>query len=107
MDETTVGGRIKDRRIELSMTQEELARRVGYKSRSAIQKIEVGTNELKQKQIAAFAKALLTTPGFLMGWVDDKRPELSGEELRILLAYRDASEDTRSAVRRVLDIKEG
>ena len=99
-----VGRRVKERRIELNMTQEELACRVGYKSRSAIQKIEVGVNELKQKQIAAFAKALLTTPGFLMGWVEDKRPELSEEELRILLAYRDASEDTKGAVRRVLSI---
>ena len=35
-----VGERIKRRRIELDMTQEELAKKVGYKSRSSILLIE-------------------------------------------------------------------
>ena len=35
----TIGQRIKVRREELNMSQEELAKRIGYKSRSSINKI--------------------------------------------------------------------
>ena len=37
----TIGQRIKVRREELNMSQEELAKRIGYKSRSSINKIEL------------------------------------------------------------------
>ena len=36
----TVGDRIRKRRIELDLSQEELAKRCGYTSRSTINKIE-------------------------------------------------------------------
>lgn len=38
----TIGERIKFRREELGMSQEELAHKIGYKSRSAVNKIETG-----------------------------------------------------------------
>ncbi len=63
-----VGHNIMTARKRLGMTQEELALRVGYKTKSAINKIEMGIRDLPQKKIAAFAKALGTTPGHLMGW---------------------------------------
>lgn len=65
-----VGGKIKARREELGMTQDELAQKTGYRSRSSINKIEKGGNDLPQSKIAAFAKALGTTPSYLMGWED-------------------------------------
>ena len=37
----TVGERIAARRKDLNMTQEELARKLGYKSRSSVNKIEL------------------------------------------------------------------
>lgn len=70
---------IKNRRTELGMSQEELAEKMGYTSRSTIAKIEAGKNDIPQSKIQAFAKALDTTPGFLMGWEDDnlKSPEIT------------------------------
>lgn len=70
---------IKNRRIELGMSQEELAKKMGYISRSTIAKIESGTNDIPQSKIQAFAKALDTTPSFLMGWENDnlKSPEIT------------------------------
>ena len=62
---------IRKRRIELGLSQQDLAEKLGYKSRSAINKIEMGINDLTQSKIIAFAKALNTTPGELMG-LDDK-----------------------------------
>jgi len=66
-----LGERIKQRREELGMTQTELAERMGYKSRSSINKIENGTNDIVQSKVERFAKVLDTGIGFLMGW-DDK-----------------------------------
>lgn len=70
---------IKNRRTELGMSQEELAEKMGYTSRSTIAKIEAGKNDIPQSKIQAFAKALDTTPGFLMGWENDslKSPEIT------------------------------
>ena len=59
--------RIKMRRLELGMSQEELAFKLGYKSRSSINKIEMGDNDIPQSKILAFANALDTTPSYLMG----------------------------------------
>lgn len=46
-----VGKRIQERRTELRMTQEEFAKKVGYKSRSAIAKIETGNSDLPQTKV--------------------------------------------------------
>lgn len=69
-----IGKRIKNRRKELGITQEELAQKLGYKNKSTIAKIENGTNDIVQSKVVEFAKALDTTVAALMGW-DDTEPE--------------------------------
>lgn len=64
----SVGLRIRELRYRNNMTQEELALKVGYTSRSSINKIEKGMVDLPQSKIAEIADALGTTPGYLMGW---------------------------------------
>lgn len=59
---------IKERRIQLGLTQSELANKLGYADKSAIAKIEKGLVDLPQSKIKAFADVLETTPGELMGW---------------------------------------
>ena len=71
---TTLYDRIKARRKELNMSQEELANKLGYKSRSSVNKIEKGENDIPQSKIDAFAKALDTTPSYLMGWENNSFP---------------------------------
>lgn len=63
---------IKKRRKELGLTQSELARRVGYKDKTAIAHIEKGDIDLPQSKIVAFAEALSTTPGELLGEVENE-----------------------------------
>jgi len=46
-----IGAIIRDLREAKGMTQEELANKVGYTSRAAINKIESGANKLKQEKI--------------------------------------------------------
>ena len=69
---TNIGTKIASRRKELSMTQEELAKKMGYKSKSTINKIELGVNDIPQSKVVKFAKALDTTPGYLMGWHENE-----------------------------------
>lgn len=64
--------RIKSRREELGLTTEELAQRMGYKTRSSITKIETGKADIPQSKVKAFARALQTTTAYLMG-DDDAR----------------------------------
>lgn len=63
-----IGDRIRNRREALEMSQDELARRLGYKSRSSINKIERDASGLPQSKIIAIANALQTTPAYIMGW---------------------------------------
>ena len=67
----TIYDRIKDLRISHKMSQNDLAAKMGYKDGSMITKIESGKVDISQKKIIAFAKALDTTPAYLMGWTDD------------------------------------
>ena len=65
---SNIGDKIKERREALGMSQDELAEKMGYKSRSTIAKIEKGVNDVTQTNIVKFAEILKTTPAFLMGW---------------------------------------
>lgn len=59
--------RIKQRRLELGLTVEELAQKMGYKDKSSISKIENGKADIPQSKVVAFARALNTTTAFLVG----------------------------------------
>lgn len=67
----TLYSRIRERREALEMSQTELAEILGYSDRSTIAKIEKGVNDITQSKIEAFARALHTTPAYLMGWTTD------------------------------------
>lgn len=64
----TIGDRIRRKRIELGMSQEELADKLGFKSRSSVNKIEKDARNLTQSRIKAIADVLQTTPEYIMGW---------------------------------------
>lgn len=63
-----IGDKIKKRREELGMSQMDLALKVGFTSRSAITKVEKNINGVTGTKVEQFAKALNTTPSYLMGW---------------------------------------
>lgn len=65
-----IGKRIRELRISLGMSQEELAKAVGYKSnnsRSTINKVEMGYNDIVQSKLPAYARALNVTVSYLLG----------------------------------------
>lgn len=70
---STIGEKILSARKQLGWTQEELAKKMGYKSKSTINKIEMGINDIPQSKIVLFAKVLGTTPAYLMGWTETQK----------------------------------
>lgn len=94
-----IGKRIKAKREELGITQEELASRLGYKSKTTIAKIENGTNDIVQSKVVAFAEALGTTTAYLMGWETLPSAAITlynvhcetEDESELILSYRDLS----------------
>jgi transcriptional regulator with XRE-family HTH domain len=114
---TGVGERIKKRRLELEWSQEELARRMGFKSKSTICKIENGEDNLTTTAVKKYADALLTTPSYLMGWEDDivkyvddsfndsgvtKDSEDIDKAKALYKLYSEASPEVQSAVELIL-----
>ena len=108
-----IGKNIMARRKLLGMTQEELARKMGYKSKSTINKIESGINDIPQSKIVKFAEALATTPAELMGWekVEKKaeilsdivlRAKMNEEFLALLEMLRDLDEDQIRSVKQMI-----
>ena len=64
----SIGDRIKSRRKHLGMSAEDLAKRIG-KDRSTVFRYEKGDIEnLPLDILEPIAKALGTTPQYLMGW---------------------------------------
>ena len=66
----TVGDRIREKREELGMTQEELSKKLGYKSRSSVNKME-NARELPLKKVKMMADVLGCSPSYLMGWDEE------------------------------------
>lgn len=73
----TVGDRIKEARLKKGYSQTELAKLLGYESRSSINKIEKEGRDIPRSSILKFADVLDVTPSYLMGWEDNSAIELT------------------------------
>ena len=67
-----VGRKIAERRKELGWSMEDLAEKLGYKSKSTILRIERGVVDLQQTKVAKFAEALGVSVAYLMDWDSTK-----------------------------------
>lgn len=66
---------IKHLRIENGLSQDELAKKVGYKDRTSIAKIEAGQVDLSVSKIKVFAKIFGVSPVYLMGLTHEKNAD--------------------------------
>ena len=91
----TIGERIRYRRQELEMTQEELGKKVGL-TKAAINKYEKGiVVNMKRDMIARFADALEMSPVWLLGLEDDQQKE-NAEEEHLLALFRTLNDEGRT-----------
>ncbi len=107
----SIGLRIKQRREELGLSQDELAKKIGYKSRSSINKIELDQNNLTQTKIKIIADALNTTPGYIMGWENQNSNnvlielnKLTDSEKRLLTDFRTLSKQGQEYILQTMDM---
>lgn len=94
----TIGERIKFRREELGMSQDELAKKLGYKSRSSINKIELNHYDLKQNKIKDIADALETTPSYVMGWDEEIEQSKENEKFIDIINNLELTEEQKLEV---------
>lgn len=72
-----LANRIKQMRLQLGMTQGELAKKIN-RTTTTIQRYESGEiKNIKNDVIATLATALEVTPEFLMGWSNIKHPDIN------------------------------
>ena len=103
--ESGMAQRIKELRQERGMTLEQVADIVGV-GKSTVRKWETGMiANMRRDKIAALAKALGTTPAYLMGWKEDdedkKSPdkqELTEGEKALLELFRKVPKEQQGLV---------
>lgn len=84
----TLGDRVKHLREKKGMTQEELAQKLGKKSKSTVAHIETGNRDIPRSMVVELAKILEVSPCYLMGWEEEKEVapiETNRSNLRELL----------------------
>ena len=85
-DSKILGERIKSRRKELRMSQEELGNRIGF-TKSSISRIEHGDRAVSFENINKIASVLEVDQKWLLGWTDEvqfSRDQLAHHVLNVL-----------------------
>lgn len=100
-----IGKRIQQRRKELRMSADELAKKLG-KDRSTVYRYEKGDIEnLPLDILEPIAEALETTPAYLMGWEKaiEKKPVETANKLADLFLRLEFNDDNDSDVMIMLE----
>lgn len=100
-----LGERIERRRVEIGMSQAELARRVGV--RQSTMNSLIRGNSQTSRSLTKIARELQTTPEYLTGEIDDPSADASdlacsAEDREWLNLIHDLSAKERSAVRQLM-----
>lgn len=100
-----IGDKIKKRRLELGLTVDELAEKIG-KDRATVYRYESKQIEsLPITIIKPLAEALQTSEAYLMGWEEEQTVELTKHEIEVIKAYRNKPE-MQPAIDKLLGIGE-
>ena len=107
----TVADRIRNKRCDLQLSQEELAKRANYSDKTRISKIENSGDDISMKQIKRIAEALGVTTAYLMGWETDveivdseqKEKEYINRMRAYYEGYMNATPEVRSAIDLLLE----
>ena len=79
-----VGERIKSRRKEIGLSAEQVAKELGVSPATVYRYESNDIMNMRIDKLEPIAKALRTTPAYLMGWEDDKKENTPTESQRIL-----------------------
>ncbi len=88
----TIGERIKERRIELGLSQQELAEKLGYKTRAAICSVEKGKEDLTSARVKKYASALGVSVDYLIDGAEGTHIVVSQEHRKERRSWRNGVE---------------
>lgn len=98
-----IGERIRERRKQLGMTQDELANKIGVK-KTSVSNYEVNTNSPPEKVIIKIMDALDCDANYLFGdYTTKENFVITPHERKIIEAYR-KSPEMQPAIDKLLDI---
>lgn len=97
----TIYERIKYLRIKNGMSQDDLAKKVGYVGRSAISKVESGERDISQSMIDKYADALGVTPTYLL-FGDSEEERVSPVKQELLTLLQTLTEEEATVIRSVI-----
>ena len=95
---------IKDRRVKIGKTMEQIGLEVGV-SKATVQRWESGEiKDMRRDKLVTLARALNTTPAYLMGWDTEGKTldQIAQEDAAILDAYQKAPPEIQEAIQRIL-----
>lgn len=72
----SIGKRIKAKRLEMNLSQRDLAAKLGYSDHTTLTRIEADKVDLSQSRIKQISSVLNVSVGYLMGW--EEEPEEAG-----------------------------
>lgn len=106
--ENELSRKIKELRLARKMTLEQVADIVGV-GKSTVRKWETGMiANMKRDKISLLAKALSTTPAYLMGWNEDNAPEnlvhVTEDEQKLLDLFRKIPESQQQMVLQMISV---
>ena len=106
--ENELSRKIKELRLAKKMTLEQVADIVGV-GKSTVRKWETGMiANMKRDKIALLAKALSTTPAYLMGWNEETEKknyiEVTEDEQKLLEIFRLVPENQQQMVMQMIEI---
>ena len=103
-----IGDKLRHRRLQLNMTQDELAQKMGYKSRSTINKIEMNKHDISQSKLVKLSAILEVEPAY---FIDDiQHDDRQGEIMKYAKLLAELDTDTLDNVMQYIDFlssKEG
>lgn len=103
-----IGEKIKKRRLEIGMSQRELARKMGYSDNSTLNRIEKGTVDVSQGKVVQFAKALNVSIAYLMDWEEDEQitanENLTDSEKILLELFHKVPDEKKEMLLKMIEV---
>lgn len=99
-----IGKKIRKLREERGWSQQELANKVGYKSRASINKLET-ERDIPIKKLVPIAEAFGIAPSVFMGWEEEKKEfdiEFEEDHIELIELYSKLTKEQKQVVMNLL-----
>lgn len=100
----TIGERIKRERLDQGLSQQELAERLGKKSKTSVCRVETNIEDLTTARVMAYAKALGVPVERLIKDTDPAKIILTDDERNLIIKLRHIDRGTYENITTLIDV---